>query len=282
MPFMKTLFHLCLALLIVPLWVVAQTSPCENLEPFMDGFMASKLKDKNIAGAVVSIVKDGNILLNKGYGYSDLSNMKPIDPNQTLFRIGSVSKLFVWLSVMQQVELGKLDLDRNINDYLTYFKIPDTYEDPINLRHIMSHTPGFEDRLIKLFSIDQADLKPLKDLLPNDIPERIRPSGIQAAYSNHATAIAAHIVELTSGMVWEDYVEENIINPLGMKSTTFRQPLPFELEQKMSKGYAFANGQMVEKPFELIPLSPAGAVSTTAGDMALFMQMLLNKGSLND
>jgi hypothetical protein len=122
----------------------------------------------------------------------------------------------------------------------------------------------------------------LAKILPNDIPKRIRPAGVQASYSNHGTAIAAHIVEIVSGMEWNEYVEQNILDPLKMHSTTFRQPLPDYLKENMAKGYLFSKGILVEKPFEYIPLAPAGSVSTTAADMALFMKMLLNKGSLND
>jgi CubicO group peptidase (beta-lactamase class C family) len=254
----------------------------ENIEPFMDGVISAKLKDKNIAGATLAIVKGGEVIVNKGYGYADFAKRIPVSPNQTLFRIGSISKLFVWIAVMQMVEQGKLDLDRDINKYLIEFKIPDSFDGPITLRHLMSHTPGFEDRLIKLFSDDSTKVVPLKRLLPNDLPERIRPSGVQASYSNHGTAIAAHIVEIVSGLDWCDYVEWKILEPLKMQSTTFRQPLPEHLRHSMSKGYVFTKGQMVEKSFEYIPLAPAGAVSTTANDMAIFMQMLLNAGRVNN
>lgn len=267
--------------------LISITGNSQDFEPakmqaFVDGFVTAKLQDKNIAGGVVSIIKDGQVLVSNGYGYSNLKTRTEVKPNETLFRIGSVSKLFVWLAVMQQVEKGKLDLDKDINHYLVHFKIPNTFEQPITLRHIMSHTAGFEDRLIKLFSINESDLMPLKDLLINDIPERIRPAGLEASYSNHATAIAAHIVELVSGLDWNSYVEKNIINPLGMTSTTFRQPLPVQLLPNMSMGYSFAGGKMVEKPFEYVPLAPAGSVSTSAHDMLLFMQMLINKGHLGD
>jgi CubicO group peptidase (beta-lactamase class C family) len=248
----------------------------------MDGVIETQLRENNISGATLSIIMNGKKLVHKGYGYSDFFNRVPVDPDQTLFRIGSISKLFVWLSVMQMVEQGKLELDRDINDYLPDFKIPNTFEDPITLRHIMSHTPGFEDRLIKLFSDDSLSIAPLGNILPNDIPSRVRPAGVQASYSNHATAIAAHIVEIISGMDWNDYVEQKILDPLQMHSTTFRQPIPNYLKENMAKGYCFSKGIMIEKPFEYIPLAPAGAVSTTAADMALFMQMLLNKGTLND
>jgi CubicO group peptidase (beta-lactamase class C family) len=253
-----------------------------SVEPFLDGVILSKLKDKNIAGATLSVVKDGEILFIKGYGYSDFDKRTPVNGDETLFRIGSISKMFVWLAVMQQVEQGNLDLNKDINHYLKDFKIPNTFEKPITLKHLMSHTPGFEDKLIKLFTLDANDIKPLSQVLANDIPKRVRPAGVHASYSNHGTAIAAHIVELVSGKSWDEYVEQNIFNVLDMSSTTFRQPLPDSLMARISKGYKYESGLMIEKPFEYIPLSPAGAVTTSATDMATFMLMLLEKGQYQD
>ncbi len=252
-----------------------------HVDAFMDGLIASKLKDNNIAGGTACIVKDGKILLLKGYGYGDLEKRLPVNPDKTLFRIGSISKMFVWVAVMQLVEQGKLDLNRNINDYLTDFQIPDTFEDPITMTHLMSHTPGFEDIITGLFAEELAK-KPLDELLSRQLPARVRPPGIHASYSNHGTAIAAHIVEIISGLEWNEYVEKHIITPLGMYNTTFRQPLPGDLAENISKGYKFEEGEMVERPFEYVSIPPAGSVTTTAKDMADFMRMFLQHGYFND
>ena len=116
----------------------------DDVGAFLDGIMPQQLARENIAGAVISIVKDGKVVFAKGYGYSDVEKKTPVTPDATLFRPGSISKLFTWTSVMQLVEQGKLDLDRDINDYLD-FKIPATYPKPITLRNVMTHTPGFEE-----------------------------------------------------------------------------------------------------------------------------------------
>ncbi len=252
-----------------------------HVDAFMDGLVTSTLNDKNIAGATACIVKDGEVLLLKGYGYSDLEERKPVIPEKTLFRIGSVSKLFVWVAVMQLVEQGQLDLDRNINDYLVDIEIPDTFEEPITMTHLMSHTPGFEDIVTGLFS-EKLAMRPLDEVLKRQLPARVRPPGVHAAYSNHGTAIAAHIVELISGIDWNQYVEENILHQLGMNNTTFRQPLPDDFTENMSKGYKYEGGELVEKPFEFVSVPPAGSTTTTAEDMANFMRMFLQNGHFNE
>ena len=254
----------------------------KEIEAFLDGVMNSHLEAYHTAGATVAIVRDGEVIFQKGYGYADYEARKKVDPDTTLFRIGSVSKLFTWTAVMQLVEQGKLDLDADVNTYLKDFQIPmDVYTEPITLKDILTHTPGFEDRVLHLFVKDETGLKPLGELLKNDLPNRVRPAGDIASYSNHATALAGYIVELVSGMPWADYVETNIIKPLGLEHTSIRQPLPKELTGDLSKGYIW-EGEFKEQTFEYIPLAPAGSTSSSAGDMAKFLIAHMQLGKLGD
>jgi CubicO group peptidase (beta-lactamase class C family) len=249
------------------------------LENFFDGLMTDHLRSNHVAGAVVAVVKDGKPVFSKGYGYADYAHKRPVSPDSTLFRIGSISKTFTWTAVMQLVQQGKLDLDEDVNIYLKDFKIPEGEGGPVTLRHLMTHTPGFEDRLIGLFAQDEKALKPYGEILKEQLPERVRPAGIEMSYSNHGTGIAAYIVEQVSGQTWDEYVERNIIQPLGMDHTTFRQPLPQHLSGLESKGYNYENGALKEYAFEFIPLSAVGGGSTTAADMARYMITHLQLGT---
>ena len=121
--------------------VQAEPADSKELETFIDGIMADQMKTNHIPGAVVSVVKDGKSILEKGYGYSDYENTIPVDPQRTLFRVGSASKLFVWTAVMQLVEQGKLSLDADVNTYLD-FKIPATYPQPITMKNLMALSVG--------------------------------------------------------------------------------------------------------------------------------------------
>ena len=249
-----------------------------ELETFIDGIMAVHMKDKHIAGATIIVVVDNKPFFSKGYGFADLASKKPVDPDTTLFRIGSVSKLLTWTAVMQLAEEGKLDLDADINTYLKDFKIPPTYPQPITLKHLLAHTPGFEDVVLGLFAHEPEKAKSLGALLSTQIPARVRPAGELSSYSNHGTAIAGYIVSQVSGMPWEDYVEQKILEPLGMKHTLVRQPAADELPAEMSKGYKFEKGRFKETAFEYIPLAPAGTIGASAGDMARFMIAHLQDG----
>ncbi len=250
-----------------------------ELHGFIDGVMQTKLRDQHIAGAVVTVVHRGKVILARGYGYGDVAKRVPVYPDSTLFRIGSISKLFVWVSVMQLVQQGRLNLDANVNEYLTDFKIPDTYAQPITLKNLLTHTPGFEDIIINLFARDATKLRPLNEILQSELPGRVRPPGTQAAYSNHGTGLAALIVERVAGMSFHDYVEKNILANLMMNRTTFRQPVPESLPATAAKGYSWQGGKFVERGFEFVPLYPVGSASATGTDMANFMIALLDQGS---
>ena len=248
-----------------------------QLESFLDGLMAAHLEDHHVAGAVVSVVRNGELLLAKGYGFSDNDKRTPVDPARTMFRIGSVSKLFTWTAVMQLVEQGKLDLDADVNRYID-FAIPATYPQPITLRHLLTHTPGFEDRGIGLFS---GKNEPRSTWLPANLPARVRPPGTFSAYSNYGTTLAGYIVERASGMSWEEYVDNNILQPLGMTGTTAREPPPDALQASMSGGYKWDGNELDAQDFEIVGSSaPAGSVSATATDMARFMIAHLQGGQL--
>ena len=247
----------------------------EDVGAFLDGIMPQQLAREDIAGAVIAVVKDGKVIFAKGYGYSDVEKKTPVSPDLTLFRPGSISKLFTWTAVMQLVEQGKLDLDRDVNDYLD-FKVPPAFGKPITLRNIMTHTAGFEETVKELFVADAKDLTPLNDYLPHHMPQRIFPPGVTPAYSNYATTMAGYIVQRVSGQPFDDYIEEHVFKPLGMTHCTFRQPLPDDLKPLMSKGYQL--GSQPAKPFEYVEAFPAGSSSVTAMDMTHFMIAHLQDG----
>ncbi len=263
----------------------AQTEPpprelsAADLEAYLDGLVPDQLARDNIAGAAISVVKDGKVLLAKGYGFADAEKRTPVSPGATLFRPGSISKLFTWTSVMQLVEQNKLHLDKDVNGYLD-FKIPPAFGQPITLKNIMTHTAGFEETAKDLFVADAQHMYPLDLYLKNHVPERIFPPGVVPAYSNYATAMAGYIVQRVSGEPFERYVAEHILKPLDMQRTTFVQPLPENLKPLMSSGYVQASQK--PKPFEFVEAYPAGSVATTAQDMANFMIAHLQDGRFGD
>lgn len=247
----------------------------EDVGAFLDGFIPLQIKQANIAGAVIAVVKDGALVFAKGYGYADTSKKSQISPERTLFRPGSISKLFAWTAVMQQVEQGKLDLDCDVNHYLD-FKISPAFDQPITLRDLMTHRAGFEETVKDLIVDSPEGFQPLSHYLQSHMPARIFPPGVTPAYSNYATTMAAYLVERVSGQNFNDYVKEHIFKPLNMNNSTFDQPLPDFFKISMSNGYIL--GSADPKPFELFQIAPAGALSASAVDMTHFMIMHLQNG----
>ena len=270
--------------LLAALWLLA---PCveaaealslsaEDLGAYFDGLIAPALRQGAVAGGEIAVVQGGRLLFARGYGVADVATQRPISPETTLFRAGSVSKLFTWTAVMQLVEAGKLDLDKDINSYLD-FQIPPAFGQPITLRNLLTHTAGFEEIVENLIEYDPARLRPLGMVVKANIPARIFPPGKVVAYSNYGAVLAGYIVERASGEAYADYVAHHIFQPLGMAQSSFVQPLPEALQAQFSSAYRSSDDP--PEQFELIGQSPAGALSTNAADMARFMIAHLAEGA---
>ncbi len=254
----------------------AHQMTAEDLRTFFDGMMPYAIHREDIAGATLAVVKDGQIVFAQGYGYADLKTRKPVVADQTLFRPGSVSKLFTWTSVMQLVEQGKLDLDKDVNTYLD-FKVPEAFGKPITLRNIMTHTSGFEESVSELFLQKANQQYPIGQYLQKHMPKRIFPPGKVVAYSNYATTMAGYIVQRVSGEEFTAYVANHIFKPLKMDNSTFVQLPPKALLDNMAKGYKQASDPKPQD-YEIVEAAPAGSLASTATDMARFMMAHLNGG----
>ena len=249
----------------------------QELEAFLDSLITAQLTEQHIAGATVAVVKDGSLFFTKGYGYADVEAGIPVDPETTLFRVGSIGKLFTWTAVMQLVEQGKLDMDVDINQYLD-FSIPATFPQPITLEHLMTHTAGFEETAFGFAATKSEDVVPFGAWLANNIPSRAWAPGEVAAYSNYSAALAGYIVERVSGQSYVDYIEQHILTPLGMTHSTPRQPVPAELAPDLSHGYVYSDNAFQAQGFEYLNMAPAGVLSATTTDMARFMIAHLQMG----
>ena len=271
-----------LFLLIVPKVQGADLDSVSELEAFFDGIFSIQLPAYNIPGAEIAVVKNGEIVFSKGYGFADLEKQIPMIPGTTLHRPGSNTKLLVWISVMQLMEQGRLDLYTDINNYLD-FSIPSKTASgkevpPITLHHLMTHTAGFEDE-VALIMVSGADsIRSLGQYVREQLPARIFTPGSVMAYSNYGTTLAAYIVEQVSGQPFVEYVEENILQPLKMGSTTFAQPLPENLISRLSEGYRYQDGKFVPGGFEYVQSYPAGALTSSTLDMSRLIAALLNLG----
>jgi len=250
-----------------------------DLESFLDGLVPLQMERSDVAGATVLVMKDGKELLKKGYGYTDITKKTPVDPDTSMFRLASISKLFTWVSVMQLSEQGRLDIDADVNNYLD-FKIAPAFGKPITLRNLMTHTGGFEEVVHDIIFVDTKKAHSLRDFMIQNQPRRMYPPGEIPAYSNYGVGLAGYIVERVAAEPFEQYVSEHIFLPLGMKHSSFNEPMTAELAPYVSDGYRATT----EKPaigFEIFNPAPAGGISSAAGDMEKFALALLNGGELD-
>ena len=263
-----------------------------DLASFVDGWVLGRMRSEHVAGAVVAVVHGGSVLLARGYGFADVEAGRRVDAEGTLFRPGSISKTFTWTAVMQLAEAGKVDLGADVGSYLPDLPLGGDGDAPITLEQLMAHTPGFEESVMgHLFEDDPRAVPPLLDYLQAYQPARVRPPGALPAYSNYGVAVAGLVVAEVSGEPFEDYVESHLLQPLGMANSTFREPwgaqragaMPARLARQVSRGYRYRAGAYEAGAFEFIGhVGPAGALSTSAADMARWMLAHLNHGALGE
>lgn len=251
----------------------------ENIEPFLDSLITSLMKEQNIVGCGITIVKDSGIVFSKGYGFADLKNNKAIDPEKTLFRTASVCKVVVATSLMILKEKGLIDFNTDINKYLKKFKIEDKFGKPITAANLLTHTPGFDDIYIGKSARSEKEAIPLGEFLKNRLPERVTPPGESYSYSNIGMALAAFLIEEITGKDFEEYVTENLFVPLDMEKSSFRTKEKFK--DDIYKGYVYMNDEQVEFPFDFLNDYPAGQMLTTTNEFSNFMLMQFHKGNFN-
>ncbi|OMG18752.1 serine hydrolase domain-containing protein, partial [Actinomyces naeslundii] len=243
----------------------------EDVNAWLDGKLPDALKNGDIPGAVVSVVKDGQVVTTRGYGWADTgaSGGQPVavDPQTSLFRLASISKIPTSIAVMQLVEQGKVDLDADISAYLD-FEIERRFDEPLTLRHLLTHSAGFEERW------KVAPMTDLEASVKSDPPVQVFAPGTTPGYSNYGIALAGYIVQRVSGQPFETYVREHVLEPAGMTTSTYEQPLPKEMAGSLGPGYT-STGE--EVPFALMGDFPADSLTVSAPDFAAFMNAQLSR-----
>jgi len=260
---------------------------------YVDGLAAATLAREDLAGLVVSVVRDDRMLLARGYGMATFDPPRPVEPEATMFRIGSVAKTFTYTAAMQLVSEGRLALDDAVNDRLPpALAVPDDgWSEPIRIRHLLTHAAGFEDSALgHLFQRDASKVLAPEEYLLRHRPRRVRAPGTAAVYSNYGVALLGAVVAHVSGLPFVEYVELRITGPLDMRRATFREPLAAgdpraldpALAAEIATGYRRRAGAFEPGPFEFISHgAAAGGMSATATDMARWMRMHLNAGVLD-
>ncbi len=248
-------------------------APPSTLEPgavraFLDRAVPEQLQRLQLPGASVAVVAGGRQVFAGGYGTADVETGRALD-DRTPVPVDSISKVFTGTAVMQLVARGELHLHRDVNDYLTGFRGPDTYPGrPVTLAHLLTHTAGYEERNV---GNSGTTPQPLGAHLAAHQPARVRPPGLLPSYSNYGLALAGHVVELRAAMPFERYAEENVFGPLGMTRSTFHQSDVHPLRDAAARSHRPEGTGNSPVPPSYDFLSPSGSAVASAADMARFM-----------
>ena len=250
----------------------------ERIEAFVEE------NQETMAGLMVS-VSDRNSEIYTGYfGYADMENHIPVD-DETVMEWGSISKIQVWVCVMQLKEKGLIDLNEDIRTYLPEgFLTRLKYETPVTMTDLMNHKAGF-DEVPFVWAGSKEQLKSLEDWLKCTEPAQVYEPGTIASYSNWGAALAAYIVERVSGMPYEEYVRENIFVPLDMEHTSILPDASDNewVQDKRKELKTYSDdlcGEVLSYGDYYCYCYPAGACMSTMGDMQKFARALLDENSV--
>lgn len=252
------------------------------LATHVDGIVQSLQREHDLPALTLSVVRDDALMLARGYGLADVAGARPVAADTTLFRIGSVSKTFIWTAVMMLVERGQLDLDADVNRYLKVVRIADAFGTPVTMRQLMHHRAGFEDSM-RLFAVADDDPRTLVELLAQQQPARVYAPGLRTSYSNWGSALAAQIVADISSKPYGEFLQGEILDPLGMHATTVIAPSKLEepARAQLATGYKAEQGALgLQDYMQIGAYWPVGGIASTATDMARWMRFHLNGGEL--
>jgi len=261
----------------------ATLSDVSSIEPFLDGYAAAAMADQYPPGMMVAVATRDQVFV-KAYGAANLGTGEKATP-ETLFRIASISKTFVWIAVTMLAEEGKLNLDADVNSYLKTVKVQEKFGRPVTLNDLMAHRPGFEDTIGDFFQFDKG--RTIEEALIKTRPSRVAPPGERTSYSNWGTGLAAQIVADVSGVPYDEFVSTRILAPLGMNSTIQHDPSSIAgearnavgLDERLAAPHKIeAGAPVVMRHDALDPLHAAGAIALDAHDAGRWLQFLLNDG----
>ena len=272
-----------------------QPIPAAELEAFVDGVAAEAMARDHIAGAAVTVVQNGQTILKRGYGLDRLSPARPVDPDRTLFRLGSITKTFTWIALMREIEAGHIRIDAPVNVYLPQKnQIKDQgFKQPILVKDLLGHSTGFESRAFgQLIEKNPVRIRPLDVYLRQERPRRVREPGQLPTASDYSAALAGEALIQVTGKTMQALVESEITQPLGLHRTTLREPYPARadlpapmapaLAGDLSEGYRWTGSGLETRPTEfLTQAAPAVAASSTATDMGRYMLAILGDGTLD-
>ncbi len=265
--------------LVVALLAAASAEPAgaqdPGLDAALDSLVAAAGAAHRVPGAVIAVVRGDRILTLRGFGAANLETGAAADPERSIYRLASVAKLFVATVVLQQAERGRLRLEQPVSELAPDVPIDRRFAEPVTLRHLLTHTGGFDDRLIGYAAPTRDAMRPLGEYLAHRMPARGWAPGTVVGYSNHGMALAAYAAERAAGEPFSRLAARDLFEPLGMTRTYFIEPPTDSLRAYQVPGYRCGSGDCERAPVVWSHAYPVGLAFSTAADMARFLQAQL-------
>ncbi|WP_025272454.1 serine hydrolase domain-containing protein [Haloglycomyces albus] len=261
--------------LVVP--ASAQADEADGVWETVRSFVEREMEARDVPGVAASLVSSEGVLESEGFGLADMDSGDEVDAATTRFSLGSEAKLFTAQAVLQLVEAGRVDLDADVNEYLKGFSIEDTYPGrPVTVQNLLTHTGGFDDDHFIGSAVESGPIPPLAEAVEDTQPERIRPPGESVSYDNYGFMLAAYIVECVTGVPYEQYVRENVFEPLGMADSSVKVPYDEETESNIATGYIRGREGLRPTGARYGVQAPAGMGPVASGDdMAVYLAAMM-------
>ena len=227
----------------------------------VDSLVPATMRAEQLPGAVVTIVLDGRLLFARGYGVSDLDTKRAVSPDSTIFRIGSISKVFTSFAVAQLADRGTINLDTDVNRYITRLEVPATQPQPVTARHLLTHSAAFDEIRPGTQASNEGGLLPLDRFLRGKLV-RLGPPGVITSYSTYGMTVAGMLVEDVSHQSLEGYLTRNLWMAIDMDHTSIRVG-PSHHGAVFATGYDVEDGEVVRAPWEWYHTTPASSINST-------------------
>jgi len=246
----------------------------------LEHFIEEEMNQKGLPALSIALVDDQEVVWARGFGLADPTDSIPAT-SETVYRVGSVSKLFTDIAVMQLVERGELDLDTPVTEYLTEFDPENPFGTPITLRHLMSHRSGLvrEPPVGHYFDSSEPSLR--ETALSLNGTELVYAPETTAKYSNAAIAVVGYVLEHTQGVSFSTYLSRVVLEPLGMSKSAFQRDSGLDSDIAMGLMWTL-DGREFEAPTFELGMAPAGSMYSTVEDLASFISVLLAGGETQD
>ena len=264
-------------------WTDALT---DEITQSVDAAVTTGMQRDHLPGVAIVVVRDGKTIFKRGYGFANLEQNTKVDPDQTLFRIGSISKALTFLTLTRLTDDGRIAMNDDVERYFSGIQNPYGFRSPVTIKHLLTHTGGFDqiggdDRQVKEFEKNLADRKAMRqniaDYLGDNRLRRVTKPGEMFRYDTYGSTLAGAIIERVTKLPFPEAMRQEMFQTLGMRRS-FVEADDDQLAN-LATGYGFVDEEFVPQPYEVFVTTPASSIDATPSDMGRLLEALTSDGA---